>query len=265
MSSPRPLILITNDDGFMSKGLRAAAEACAPFGELLIVAPDRQQSGAGRSLQPGAPSRIHRREFRFGGGIHAGFAIEGTPAQAVQHAIFELAGRSIALVVSGINYGENLGEGVCVSGTVGAAMEAAAARIPAIAISLETDQVHHFNLSEEIEFAVAAHFLAHFAERTLRCGLPPQTGLLKIDIPRHATRETGWRWTRLSQTRYFLPVKPDRTNLSDPGPMGYTTQIDHGALEPDSDIQAVRIDRLVSVTPVTLDMTASVDLTSLPR
>src|SRR5471032_1971541 len=106
MSSPRPLILITNDDGILSKGLRAAAEACAPFGDLLIVAPDQQRSGSGRSLLPGSPSRIHRRDVHLGGTIHPGFAIEGTPAQAVQHAVYELAERPITLVVSGINYGE---------------------------------------------------------------------------------------------------------------------------------------------------------------
>jgi 5'-nucleotidase len=265
MSSPRPLILVTNDDGILSRGLITAAEACAPLGELLIVAPDRQQSGAGRSLPPGSSGRIHRRELPLSGGIHPGFAIDATPAQVVQYAIYELAERPITLVVSGINYGENLGEGVCVSGTVGAAMEAAAARIPALAISLETAAEHYFNLSAEVEFIIAGHFLTQFARRTLQHGLPPRTSLLKIDVPNEATRETGWRWTRISQTRYFLPVKPDRRNPLDPGPMGYMTQIDRAALEPDSDIHAVRIDRVVSVTPMTLDMTAPVDLTTLPR
>jgi 5'-nucleotidase len=265
MSSRRPLILITNDDGILSKGLRAAAEACAPLGDLLIVAPDQQRSGSGRSLQHGSSSRIHRREVHFGGKVHPGFAIEGTPAQAVQHAVYELAERPVSLVVSGINYGENLGEGVCVSGTVGAAMEGAAERIPAIAISLETDQAHHFNISEEVEFGVAGYFLAQFAARVLAQGLPPRTGVLKIDIPRSATRATEWRWTRLSQTRYFLPIKPDRVNLSDHGPMKYKTRIAHETVESDSDIRAVMIDRVVSVTPVTFDMTAAVDLASLPR
>ncbi len=265
MPSLRPLILITNDDGILSKGLRAAAEACAPLGDLLIVAPDQQRSGSGRSLQHGTSSRIHRREVLLGGRSHPGFAIEGTPAQAVQHAVYELAERPISLVVSGINYGENLGEGVCVSGTVGAAMEGAAEHIPAIAISLETDQAHHFNISEQVEFAVAADFLTRFAARVLAHGLPPRTGVLKIDIPRSATRDTEWRWTRLSQTRYFLPIKPERANLSDHGPMRYKTRIAHETLEPDSDIQAVMVDRVVSVTPVTYDLTAAVDLASLPR
>lgn len=265
MLSARPLILITNDDGILSKGLRAAAEACAPLGDLLIVAPDQQRSGSGRSLQHGSSSRIHRREVTFAGRVYPGFAIEGTPAQAVQHAVYELAERPISLVVSGINYGENLGEGVCVSGTVGAAMEGAAERIPAIAISLETDQEHHFNISEQVDFAVAGHFLSRFAARVLAQGLPPRTGVLKIDIPRNATRETDWRWTRLSQTRYFLPIKPDRVNLSDHGPMKYKTRIVHELLEPDSDVRAVLVDRVVSVTPVTYDLTAAVDLATLPR
>jgi 5'-nucleotidase len=167
--------------------------------------------------------------------------------------------------VSGINYGENLGEGVSVSGTVGATMESASFKIPSIAISLETAPEHYLSLSDEVDFSGAAYFLWLFAKRTLRAGLPPKTDLLKIDVPNDATRTTGWRWTRLSQTRYFVPVKPQRARPTDPGPMGYATNVDLEHLEPDSDVQAVRIDRIVSVTPMTLDMTAPIDLRTLPK
>ncbi len=265
MITQRPLILITNDDGVTSKGLRTAAEVCEPLGELLIVAPYQQQSGAGRSMPPTSEGRIFRQTLRINDHSVTVYAIEGTPAQVVQHGLFELADRRVDLVVSGINYGENLGEGVSVSGTVGATMESASFKIPSIAISLETAPEHYLSLSDDVDFSGAAYFLWLFAKRTLDQGLPPKTDLLKIDVPNDATRETAWRWTRLSQTRYFVPVKPQRTRLADPGPMGYATNVDLEHLEPDSDVYAVRIDRVVAVTPLMLDMTAPIDLKSLPK
>ena len=263
MTIQRPLILITNDDGITSKGLRIAAEVLEPLGELLITAPHQQQSGAGRSMPPTSEGRIYWHELSINGHALAGYGIEGTPAQVVQHGLFELAERKVDLVVSGINYGENLGEGVTVSGTVGATLESASFRIPSIAISLETGPEHFLSLSDEIDFFFFFYFLWLFAKRTLLYGLPPITDLLKIDVPAHGTRETPWRWTRLSQVRYFLPVKPQRRALSDPAPMGYETLSNFEQVERDSDVYAVRIDRVVSVTPLNLDMSAPLDLTAI--
>ena len=261
----RPLILITNDDGIASKGLRAAAEACDPLGEVLICAPTIQQSGTGRSMPPTSEGRIFGRDLTINGRPITGYAVEGTPAQVVQHGLFEIADRPVDLVVSGINYGENLGEGVTVSGTVGAVLESASFKVPSLAISLETAKEHHYSLSDEIDFSSAAHFLRLFARRTLEQGLPPHTGILKIEIPGTATPQTDWRWTRLSQVRYFLPVRPHRRRPDDPGPLGYEaiTSFDH--VERDSDVWAVRVDHVVSVTPLSLDFTAPIDLTALPK
>ena len=114
----RPLILITNDDGIASKGLRCAAEACDLLGEVLICAPTVQQSGTGRSMPPTSEGRIFGRDLVINGRPITGYAVEGTPAQVVQHGLFEIADRPVDLVVSGINYGENLGEGVTVSGRI---------------------------------------------------------------------------------------------------------------------------------------------------
>ncbi len=259
------LILITNDDGISSKGLHSAAEACDPLGEILICAPAMQQSGAGRSMPPTSEGRIFLQDVNVNGRTLKGYAIEGTPAQVVQHGLFEIAERPVSLVVSGINYGENLGEGVSVSGTVGAAMESGSFGVPSIAISLETDPEHYLSLAEHIDFSTAAYFLRFFAQRVLTRGLPPKTRMLKVEIPTHATPETEWRWTRLSQVRYFTPVKPHRRRPDDPGPMGYEvlTTFDH--VERDSDVWAVRADHVVSVTPLSLDFTAPIDLASLPK
>jgi 5'-nucleotidase len=261
----QPLILITNDDGIASKGLRGAAEACEPLGEVLICAPAMQQSGTGRSMPPTSEGRIFPQDFLINGRTLTGYAVEGTPAQVVQHGMFEIAARPVDLVVSGINYGENLGEGVTVSGTIGAVLESASFKVPSLAISLETSKEYHYSLSDEIDFSSAAHFLRLFVRRTLEQGLPPHTGILKIEIPSSATPQTEWRWTRLSQVRYFLPVKPHRRKPDDPGPLGYEaiTSFDH--VERDSDVWAVRVDHVVSVTPLSLDFTAPIDLMTLPK
>jgi 5'-nucleotidase len=261
----QPLILITNDDGLASKGLLAAAEACAPLGEVLICAPLSQQSGTGRSMPPTSEGRIFPRELIIAGRAQAAYAVEGTPAQVVQHGLFEIAGRPVDLVVSGINYGENLGEGVTVSGTIGAALESASFKVPSLAVSLETSKEYHYSLSDEIDFTSAAHFLQLFARRTLERGLPPQTSILKIEIPSAASSQTEWRWTRLSQVRYFLPVRPHRRRPDDPGPMGYEAISSFEHVERDSDVWAVRVDRVVAVTPLTTDFTAPVDLAALPK
>ncbi len=265
MTDNRPLILITNDDGIASKGLRCAAEACDPLGDLLICAPLVQQSGTGRSMPPTSEGRIFPRELTVNGRTMIAYGVDGTPAQVVQHGLFELAERPVDLVVSGINYGENLGEGVTVSGTIGATLESGSFRVPSIAISLETDPEYYLSLAEHIDFSTSMYFLEMFVRRVLEQGLPPRTRVLKIEIPTHATPQTEWRWTRLSQVRYFLPVKPHRRRPDDPGPMGYEPLSAFDHVERDSDVYAVRVDRVVSVTPLALDLTAPIDLAALPK
>lgn len=216
-------------------------------------------------MPPTSEGRIFPQDILINGRVTTGYAVEGTPAQVVQHGLFEIAERPVDLVVSGINYGENLGEGVSVSGTVGAAMEAGSFGVPSIAISLETDPEHYLSLADHLDFSTAAYFLRVFAQRVLSQGLPPKTRMLKIEIPTQATPQTEWRWTRLSQVRYFTPVKPHRRRPDDPGPMGYVILKTFDHVERDSDVWAVRVDHLVSVTPLSLDFTAPIDLQSLPR
>jgi len=259
----RPLILFTNDDGINSPGLYAAAQACIDLGEILIVAPQEQHSGAGRSMPSRNEGRIYPKEFTFGGQTLIGYGVEGSPAQVVQHALLEFAERTPALAISGINYGENIGEGITVSGTIGAAMEAASVNLPALAISRQTLQEYHLSHSHDIDFAVAAHFTRLFADRVLRKGLPDGTDLLKIEVPQSATVDTEIRWTRLSRQRYFYALKPHRRRPTDPGPLGYETRVEQETLEPDSDIKALIVDQVVAVTPIKLDLTAPIDTTQL--
>lgn len=259
----QPLILITNDDGIRSRGLLAAAGACDPLGELLIVAPALQQSAIGRAKPPTSSGRIFEEKLTVNGRSVTGYAIEGAPAQVVEHTVVELAGRPPALVVSGINFGENIGEGITTSGTVGAALEAASFGLPALAVSLQADPKHYFTHDAELDFAVAASFVRRLAEAVLRHGLPRGADLLKLDIPSHATLDTPIRWTRLSRQRYFYPVAKPRQALNDPAPLGFIHVADPEKLEMDSDVRAVALDHVVSVTPLVLDLTAPIDLQAL--
>src|SRR5712691_10490342 len=115
----KPLIMLTNDDGIASPGLRALIHAVQPLGELLVVAPRHQQSATSRSyLQHIGETERHR--LRVNGRTLIAYSIEVTPAQAVRHGLLRFAARKPHLLISGINYGENVGAGLTVSGTVGA-------------------------------------------------------------------------------------------------------------------------------------------------
>jgi 5'-nucleotidase len=187
------------------------------------------------------------------------YAVGGTPAQAVLHGIYEIMPRKPDLVVSGINYGENLGLGITVSGTVGAALEGAASGIPALAISLETALEHHLSYSEDVDFSTAAYFTAHFGNLLLNRKLPEDAKVLKVDLPSKATSQTPWEITYLSPVRMFEPIPPKRKSWNEPSKVGYrfSDQI-HKAPE-GSDIHTVRIKRRVSVTPLSLDLTSRDD------
>lgn len=258
----KPLILFTNDDGIDSPGLWASVQAFAGFGELLVVAPREQQTGMGRSLPDSSEGRIYRQERLSSRLASTVYAVDGTPAQAVQHGVFELAPRWPALVVSGINYGENTGNGVTISGTVGAALEAASLGIPALAISQQTPLKLHRTYAD-VNFAPAAHFALMFGEWLLSSARPDDVDLLKVDLPSSATTRTPWRVTRLSRRRVYWPTRPERTALEDIGKMGYGPNTGPGKPEPDSDIYALEYDQVVSVTPMSLDMTSRTDLSRL--
>ncbi len=259
----QPLILVTCDDGVESPGLRAAVRAVLSLGEVMVSAPCEQQTGAGRSLPTFNDGAIHEIEYEVDGQRVPAYAIYGSPAQAVLYALVELVARQPALCVSGINFGENVGSGVTASGTVGAALEAADAGVPALAVSLETDKKYHYNHSQEVDFSAASHFTRYFASRMLSRPMPADVDLLKLEIPCDATPDTPWRVTRLSRQRYFRPLPSGRRYLAEKRRLDYDMVIDKATLEPDSDIQAVLVDRVVAVTPLSLDLTSRVEFSDL--
>jgi 5'-nucleotidase len=254
------LILVTNDDGIRSPGLRSAVEAVLPLGELIVAAPRWQQTAAGRSLPASFTGRIYEESIAINGQDILAYAVEGSPAQVVQHAILELAPRLPDLVVSGINYGENLGNGITVSGTIGAAIEGATFGVLGLAVSLGVEKEHHMSHSLSISFDTAAHFTTRFARLLLAQDTPYDLDLLKLDVPSEATPQTAWRVTRVSRQRYFVPRASKDRVLGLPSPIDYEQDLCLDELEPNSDIYAFAIDKVVSVSPISLDLTARVEL-----
>jgi 5'-nucleotidase len=255
-------ILLTNDDGIDSPGLWAAAEALSELGFVHVTAPRDQYSGAGRSLPSNSDGSITPRTVSVHGKEWTVYAVGGSPAQTVLHGVLEITPRKPDLVVSGINYGENVGTGVTISGTVGAALEAAALGIPALAISLETDPVHHLSYSTEVDFSAAAYFTAVFARLLLEKKMPPDVDVLKVDVPIDATPETAWQIVRVSRARYYQPLPPVRTTPDAPASVGYARMDDPEDL-PGTDAHTIRIERQVAVTPLSLDLTSRTDFASL--
>lgn len=256
MVAVRPLILITNDDGIDSPGIAAAVAALDPLGDLLIVAPETQQSGMGRSMPPFHDGRIFETNIKLGEKTWKAYRIVASPAQAVQYATLELADRHPSLAVSGINYGENVGTGITVSGTVGAALEAAAHSIPALAVSLQVDPTLQLTHDPTVDFTVAAHFTHYFAQLWLNADQIHDVDVLKIDLPAGARLDTRWRITHLARRNYYKAVLPQRLKLDDPARIAY--ELDPNiVLDEDTDAGAVT-KGFISVTPLSLDLTSRI-------
>jgi 5'-nucleotidase len=253
----RPLIIITNDDGIHSAGLRAAVDALEPLGELLVVAPDRQWSGAGRSMPLSVTSRAELVAYphAMGKQIRA-YAVDATPAICVVYAMLELIARQPAIVVSGINFGENVSTEITISGTVGAALEAATFHVPALAVSLEMAVENHLNGDDAEDYAAAKAYTRRFAQLLIERTLPFDVDVLSINLPRSATVNTPWQLTRLSRHRYFVPTAGKGTG--DNHRPGYRIMKNPENAEIGSDIWCLHNAQQVSVTPLSLDLTSRV-------
>lgn len=236
-SSERPRILVTNDDGYDAPGIVALAAALGAVGRVVVVAPDREHSGASHAL-------TLRRPLRVTADGPDRFRVDGTPTDCVHLGVFELAGGRIDLVVSGINRGYNLGDDVTYSGTVAGAMEAALLHVPAIAVSTAAaDQGGP-------DYDGAARFVCELAREVLRRGLS-EGRFLNVNVP--PAPRSGVRVTRQGSRTYRADVIERIDPKGEPyfwigGPD--TTPAD----EIDGDHRAVR-DRCVSITPLHADLT----------
>lgn len=172
----RPLILVTNDDGFEAPGLRALVGAVAHMADVIAAAPEAPQSGKSSAITVEAPLFIKER-----GSIGPAqlYSINGTPVDCVKLALDVIVPRKPALVLSGINHGSNTGNAVIYSGTMGAAQEACMAGIPSVGFSL----THH---SIAADFSLSLPLVTKIAAAVLANGLPDGV-CLNVNIPAKVT------------------------------------------------------------------------------
>jgi 5'-nucleotidase len=249
-------ILVTNDDGINAPGLWALAGELQRVADVLVVAPDREQSGVSTSITLHQPLRV--REARPAvAGVEA-YSIEGTPADCVIVGTRMIWENRVDLVVSGINEGQNLGRDVMVSGTVGAAHQAHNSGLPAIAVSIAD--------IKDLNFEVAAGIVSHLAGR-FEAGELPRRALLNVNVPNLPLAEIeGIDITRLADSGYTKGLAARRVEGS------YDTRRTYcwivvGSMdledEPGTDIWALARNR-VSITPINHRLTSHEEPESLP-
>lgn len=256
MCNKKPLILITNDDGVFSPGIKAAVAAVADMADIVIAAPHTQQTGMGRAFVRNSETGIiDEVEIEADGCVRKAYGVHGTPAFAVAHGILELADRRPDLCISGINYGENPSTVLTCSGTLGAAFESVTHGIPAIAVSVEADiKVQRSNEFHEMDFTYAANILRIWAKKVLTEGMPSNTEILNINVPSGTENKDEYRITVQSRQNYFEFVKPEKRDLKKAYALKTEIRVDLDTLEKDSDIYAVYVDRIASVTPLNTNM-----------
>lgn len=246
----RPAILLTNDDGVNSLGIWAAYDALSPIADVTVVAPATQQSAVGRSISIFEPIRANR--ITING--NPAWAVGGKPTDAAIIGLYALK-LAPALVVSGINIGENLSyESIMTSGTVGAALEAANQGTKGIAFSLQVeDQGDKFDDPGQSaqSFAGAKKVVRDVVERVLASGFPPTADVINVNIP--SKIKGGYEITRLARKLFHTGVEKRLDPRGRPyfwinGP--FLEDAEEG-----TDVHAVRKGN-VSITPVSLDCTA---------
>ncbi len=167
------LILVTNDDSIHSKGIKELIEVAQLFGDVVVVAPDKPQSGMGHAITISEPLRL----FPFKGFNNAeAFSCSGTPVDCVKLAVFEVLKRKPDLLLSGVNHGENSSTNVLYSGTMSAAIEGAMEGIPSIGFSLA-------DFNADADFSATKKIAENIIPSVLKNGLPTNT-TLNVNVPK---------------------------------------------------------------------------------
>lgn len=256
-------ILICNDDGFHAPGLVALYNAVAGLGDIMVAAPATEQSGTAHAVTVSNPIKIKKQKFH---GEIEGYSVTGTPADCVKIAISVLLEGKPDLIISGINFGPNVGISVVYSGTVSAAGEGTLLDIPSMAVSLDA--------VANPCWETAGHIAARMAAEILRNGLPPAT-MLNVNVPNLPLGEIkGLAVTRVGKSRFaevfhrrtmprggdYYWLDGDLEALEDVNGPGFAK----GFAEARTDIEAVK-KGYVSVTPVSFDLTNHTALAEITK
>ena len=231
-------ILLSNDDGYLARGINVLADALGQFARVTLVAPDRNRSGASHSLTLDTPLRVEQVADDV-------YFVNGTPTDCVHVAITVLLDREPDMVVTGVNHGANLGDDVLYSGTVAAAMEGRFLGLPAVAVSLVADEAWNFD--------AAARVTASLVRQIMDDPLPTDT-ILNINVPdRSGDSRLPLEVTRLGFRHKSEPVikatDPKGDTIYWVGPAGAGQDAGQG-----TDFNAIKQGR-VSVTPLKVDLT----------
>jgi 5'-nucleotidase len=231
-----PLILLTNDDGINSPGLADLHKAVSSLGQVVIVAPDRDNSAVSHSLTMHRPLMVQKRGESV-------YALDGTPTDCVSIALGKILTKRPDLLISGINSGPNLGDDISYSGTVSAAVEGTMYSIPSMAVSLAGEPPY--------DFAPAGKAAAKLAAMILARGLPENT-LINVNVPGNTTIK-GTKVTRQGRRLWENSIQ----ETFDPRGrrhywIGGGTPVRDSA--EDTDVHAI-LSGCISITPIHLDLT----------
>lgn len=264
MNPSEKQILLSNDDGIDSPGLWAAAEALSELGYVTVAAPRDHMSATGRGFQKNSDGKITKKQLTVHGQEWDVYAVGGSPSQSVAHGILEIVPHKPDLVVTGINYGENFGTDVTYSGTVGGAIEAASLGIPGLAMSQQIIFESWDSYHKNVDFTVSAYFTKYFAKLMLEKQLPEDVHVLNVVVPADATPETPWKVTPLADFRYFKPYVVREGSFEDKGRIT-SHVLDPADIKPGNDVHTVRIEKMVSVTPLSINLTSRTNLTDFEK
>jgi len=239
----KPVILITNDDGITAPGIRSLVESVRDIGKIVVVAPDKAQSGMGHAITIGQPLRLHK--VQMFDGIES-WSCTGTPVDCVKLAVDKVLHRKPDLCLSGINHGANHSINVIYSGTMSAALEAAIESIPSAGFSLQ-------DYSIDADFSGARKYARIIVEQMLRTKMEKHT-VLNVNVP--SIPETLLRGIKICRQAY-AKYEEDFIERKDPHGKHYywlTGEFVNFDKGKDTDVWALA-NNYVSVVPVQFDLT----------
>lgn len=242
MENKKPLILITNDDGYQAKGIEALIDSVKDLGKIIVVAPDGPRSGMSSAITSLQPLRVYL--ISESQNIKV-YATTGTPVDCVKLGISELAERRPDIVLSGVNHGSNAAVAVLYSGTMGAAIEGAVFKIPSIGFSL-------LDHSHNADFTYSKKYIHTITKQVLEEGLPSGT-CLNVNIPKgddikgiRVCRQTSGQWVN-----EFMQSKDG----ADKDIYWLTGNFENDEPSDEMTDEWALANRYVSVVPVKVDMT----------
>jgi len=244
----RPLILVSNDDGVFSEGLRILAKKLKRLGRVVVVAPDQERSAASHALTLHRPLRVKKISTDV-------YAIDGTPTDCINLGINEILKQRPDIIISGINRGGNLGDDVHYSGTVSAALEGGIMGVPSIAMSVVA--------RESFQFEFASEFALKLVKKILADGLPEGV-ILNVNVPNlPSSKIKGYAWTSQGKRNYGNIIVQ---KLDPRGQKYYWIGGEEIGYEdiPNTDCKAVAEGR-VAITPLRADMTDKMVLSVLKK